>query len=53
MAVTLPMAVELQLAVEARERVKAAAVALPRFAPNPAFDEEDADIPDADAANWQ
>jgi hypothetical protein len=53
MAVTLPMAVELQLAVEARERIRAAIPALPRWTPNPAFDEPDADIADCDVANWQ
>jgi hypothetical protein len=53
MGVSLPLAVELALAVEARERLQAQGSALPRFTPNPAFDEEDADIADCDEANWQ
>lgn len=40
MGLVLPMAVELALAVEARERIQAAAAALPRFTPNPAFEPE-------------
>jgi len=57
MGAALPTHLELMLAVEAREEKaagrKAGTAALPRFTPNPAFDEEDADIPDAAAANWQ
>src|SRR5215208_5398581 len=49
----LPLAIELALAVEARGRIQAAAGTLPRWTPNPAFDEPDADIPDCDVANWQ
>src|SRR5215204_3906185 len=50
MAVTLPMATELALAVEARERVRAAAAMLPRL---PKWsDPEEADA-DCDPANWQ
>jgi len=32
---------------------KAGAGTLSRFTPNPAFDEEDADLADCDVANWQ
>ena len=57
MGAALPTHLELMLAVEAREgraaERKAGAGVLPRLTPNPAFDEEDADVPDADAANWQ
>jgi hypothetical protein len=52
-----PMHLELMLAVEGREQKaaerKAGAGALPRFTPNPAFDEPDADLPDCHEANWQ
>lgn len=40
MALTLPMAVELALAVEARERIQAAGFTLPQQTYNPAFDAE-------------
>ncbi len=57
MGAALPTHLELMLAVEAREgreaERKAGAAALPRFTPNPAFDEEDADLADCDPANWQ
>ena len=53
MGAALPTHLELMLAVEERAERKAAVGAIPRFTPNPAFDEDDADIPDCDEANWQ
>lgn len=56
MGKALPLALELALAVEARERVQAARAAAPRYnfepAPGRFTDPEDADA-DCDAANWQ
>jgi hypothetical protein len=53
MGKAISLHLELMLTVEGRAERKAAAAAPPRYTPNPAFDEEDANIPDADAANWQ
>ncbi len=53
MGATLPLAVELALAVEARERIAAQAGALPRFTPNPAFDDPENADADCDPINWQ
>ena len=55
MGAALPMHLELMLTVEARAEKAASkgAGSLPRFTPNPAFDEPDADLADCHEANWQ